>query len=180
MLFDKWTSDDVTFADATNPVTTFVMPANAVTVKATYKEKPKFKVTVVNGTADPAEAKEGDTVTITANPKDGDTFRLWLSDDITTYDSAVQSPTTFTMIGRAVTITATYKGDVSIQQVLDAAKLQIDGNAVTVSLEAGESASIYSAAGILVKQSAETATFVLDSGLYIIKVGNAVGKVLIK
>jgi hypothetical protein len=39
-VFDTWTSDDVTFASATSVTTTFVMPANAVTVTATYKDDP--------------------------------------------------------------------------------------------------------------------------------------------
>ncbi len=39
-LFDKWISDDgVKFADATSATTTFIMPAKAVTVTATYKDK---------------------------------------------------------------------------------------------------------------------------------------------
>ncbi|WP_034443523.1 InlB B-repeat-containing protein [Butyrivibrio sp. AE2032] len=39
-LFDKWTSEDgVTFADASATTTTFDMPAKAVTVTATYKNK---------------------------------------------------------------------------------------------------------------------------------------------
>lgn len=39
--FDKWTTEDgVTFADANNATTTFVMPANQVAVTATYKDIP--------------------------------------------------------------------------------------------------------------------------------------------
>jgi hypothetical protein len=40
-VFDTWTTTDgVTFADANNAVTSFVMPAKAVTVTATYKDAP--------------------------------------------------------------------------------------------------------------------------------------------
>jgi glucan-binding YG repeat protein len=39
-VFDKWTSADVTFANATSSATSFVMPAKAVTVTATYKDEP--------------------------------------------------------------------------------------------------------------------------------------------
>jgi hypothetical protein len=39
-VFDKWTSDDVTFATATSATTSFVMPAKAVTVTANYKDAP--------------------------------------------------------------------------------------------------------------------------------------------
>ena len=35
--FDRWASDDVTFANANNTTTTFVMPAKNVTITATYK-----------------------------------------------------------------------------------------------------------------------------------------------
>ncbi|MDR0505743.1 MAG: InlB B-repeat-containing protein [Dysgonamonadaceae bacterium] len=36
-VFDAWTSDDVTFANAVSKTTTFIMPAKDVTVSATYK-----------------------------------------------------------------------------------------------------------------------------------------------
>jgi hypothetical protein len=40
-VFDKWTTTDgVVFANANNATTTFVMPAKAVTVAATYKDIP--------------------------------------------------------------------------------------------------------------------------------------------
>ena len=41
-VFDKWevVSGSITLADATSATTTFVMPAGAVSVKATYKEAP--------------------------------------------------------------------------------------------------------------------------------------------
>ena len=40
MKFDKWTTttEGVVFADATNPTTTFIMPASDVEITATYKE----------------------------------------------------------------------------------------------------------------------------------------------
>jgi uncharacterized repeat protein (TIGR02543 family) len=38
-IFDRWTGG-VDFADAGSPATTFIMPANAVTVTATYKDAP--------------------------------------------------------------------------------------------------------------------------------------------
>ncbi len=39
-MFDKWTSNDVTFANETDSTTTFTMPAKAVTVTATYVDIP--------------------------------------------------------------------------------------------------------------------------------------------
>lgn len=44
-VFDKWTTEDgVTFASETSASTTFVMPAKAVTVSATYKAIPQYTV----------------------------------------------------------------------------------------------------------------------------------------
>ena len=44
-LFDQWTTEDgVTFASETSASTTFVMPAKAVTVSATYKAIPQYTV----------------------------------------------------------------------------------------------------------------------------------------
>jgi hypothetical protein len=37
-VFDKWTSSGITLADPTSATTSFTMPANAVTVTATYKD----------------------------------------------------------------------------------------------------------------------------------------------
>ena len=49
-LFDKWTTEDgVTFASATSASTTFVMPAKAVTVSATYKAIAQYAVSFDRG-----------------------------------------------------------------------------------------------------------------------------------
>ena len=47
-VFDKWevASGSITLADATSATTTFTMPAGAVSVKATYKDKPVTTYTV--------------------------------------------------------------------------------------------------------------------------------------
>ena len=47
-VFDKWevVSGSITLADATSETTTFTMPAGAVSVKATYKDKPVTTYTV--------------------------------------------------------------------------------------------------------------------------------------
>ena len=52
-VFDKWTTTTagVTFADANSATTTFVMPAGAVSVTATYKDAPVDDVTDVDDTA---------------------------------------------------------------------------------------------------------------------------------
>ena len=106
-LFDKWTGD-VAFADANAVVTTFVMPANGVTVTAAYKAEPKYVVTVVNGTADKAEAYAGETVTVTADePGEHKVFVAWTGD--AEFADASAAGTSFTMPAHDVTVTAMYK-----------------------------------------------------------------------
>ncbi|MDR1067757.1 MAG: leucine-rich repeat protein, partial [Clostridiales Family XIII bacterium] len=57
-VFDKWTSNDgVTFANASNSATSFVMPAKDVTVTATYKDEPVDPP--VNPPVDPPVADNG-------------------------------------------------------------------------------------------------------------------------
>ncbi|MBQ2336528.1 MAG: InlB B-repeat-containing protein, partial [Victivallales bacterium] len=105
--FDSWTGD-VEFTNADAVQTTFAMPANAVTVTAAYLEDPKYAVTVVGGKADKKTAYEGEEITITANrPVSGQAFDAW-SGDVDLAD-ATATPTTFTMPGRAVSVTATFK-----------------------------------------------------------------------
>ena len=105
--FDSWTGD-VEFTNADAVQTTFAMPANAITVTAAYLEDPKYAVTVVGGKADKKTAYEGEEITITANrPASGQAFDAW-SGDVDLAD-ATATPTTFTMPGRAVSVTATFK-----------------------------------------------------------------------
>ena len=105
--FDSWTGD-VEFTNADAVQTTFTMPANAVTVTAAYLEDPKYTVTVVGGKANKRTAYEGEEITITANrPASGQAFDAW-SGDVDLAD-ATATPTTFTMPGRAVSVTATFK-----------------------------------------------------------------------
>ena len=111
-VFDCWTSrgNNVQFADANARRTTFVMPANDVTVRAAFKDKPKYEVTVENGTAEPSTAYSSDIITITANkPPAGKVFDCWTSEDGVTFTEADNARTTFRMLGKAVKVTATYK-----------------------------------------------------------------------
>ena len=107
--FVSWATDDgVAFAEASSSVTSFTMPAKAVTVTATY-ECP-FPVTVENGTADRAVAFEGETVKITANaPEEGFVFDQWTTEDGVVFADSKAATTTFNMPAKSVTITATYK-----------------------------------------------------------------------
>ena len=113
-VFDKWTTtSSVTFADETASSTTFIMPASAVTITATYKDAPAqtYAVTVTSGTANPTTAAAGATVTITASdPAEGKVFDKWTTETTgVTFADESASSTTFTMPASAVTITATYK-----------------------------------------------------------------------
>ena len=80
-VFDKWevVSGGITLADANNATTTFTMPAEAVSVKATYKTTPVTTynlTTQVNGghgtiSASKTGLTAGSTETITFNPEVG-------------------------------------------------------------------------------------------------------------
>ncbi|MBO7533626.1 MAG: SUMF1/EgtB/PvdO family nonheme iron enzyme [Victivallales bacterium] len=111
-IFDHWVCDigGVTFEDANAMKTTFFMPARDVIVRAAFKDKPKYEVTVENGTAEPSTAYSSDIITITANkPPAGKVFDCWTSEDGVTFTEADNARTTFRMLGKAVKVTATYK-----------------------------------------------------------------------
>ena len=120
-VFDKWTSNDVTFANATSSTTTFTMPAKNVTVTATYTNV-QYNITVSNGTAKVnntavTKAAAGATVTVTANtPAAGKRFSTWTSNDVT-FANAASSTTTFTMPAKNVTVTANYIDDLPVVSV---------------------------------------------------------------
>ena len=113
--FDRWTtSDGVSFANATNASTSFTMPSKAVTVTATYKDLPAgfhtVNVTADGGgtaNADVPYAKQGDTVTLTAEAAEGYSFKSWqvISGGVTISDDK------FVMPNRPVTIKAIFQDD---------------------------------------------------------------------
>ena len=80
-VFDKWVveSGDITLADASSATTTFTMPAGAVSVKATYKDKPVTTynlTTQVNGghgtiSAGKTGLTSGSTETVIFTPDTG-------------------------------------------------------------------------------------------------------------
>ena len=75
--FVEWTSErGIAFADKMNATTTFTMPAEDVTVTATYRTAENFVVTVTGGTGG-GTYKEGDEVTVTAEDKEGKEFIGW-------------------------------------------------------------------------------------------------------
>ena len=105
MEFDKWTSNDVTFTDENGATTTFVMPAKAVEVTATYKNR-EYTITVIRGIADYETAPMGTLVTI--EEQIFGCFVGWSSDDVEIEDTG--SPiTTFVMPAKDVTVEALHE-----------------------------------------------------------------------
>ncbi len=108
---------------------TFTIPADALTVKSGYSipasglkvtftltvEEEAYTVNVdenITGgtvTATPANAKEGDTVTLKAEPKEGYKFTGWIVKDASDKDVTV-TDNTFTMPAGAVDVSATFEG----------------------------------------------------------------------
>lgn len=120
--FVKWVvkAGGVTLANATSATTTFIMPANDVTIEAECAENPveSYTLTVIKGTASVAagtpitdKIAQNTVVTVTADaPETGKVFDKWvvLEGNVTLAD-ATKATTTFTMPGNAVKIEATYK-----------------------------------------------------------------------
>ena len=120
--FVKWVvkAGGVTLANETSATTTFIMPANDVTIEAEFAENPveAYTLTVINGTASVAagtpitdKIEQNTVVTVTADaPETGKVFDKWvvLEGNVTLAD-ATKATTTFTMPGNAVKLEATYK-----------------------------------------------------------------------
>ena len=120
--FVKWVvkAGGVTLANETSATTTFIMPANDVTIEAECAENPveSYTLTVIKGTASVAagtpitdKIEQNTVVTVTANaPEAGKVFDKWvvLEGNVTLAD-ATKATTTFTMPASAVKIEATYK-----------------------------------------------------------------------
>ena len=120
--FVKWVvkAGGVTLANETSATTTFIMPANDVTIEAEIAENPveSYTLTVIKGTASVAagtpitdKIEQNTVVTVTADaPETGKVFDKWvvLEGNVTLAD-ATKATTTFTMPGNDVKIEATYK-----------------------------------------------------------------------
>ena len=87
-VFDKWTTSDsgVTFANVNSATTTFTMPANAVTVTATYK-------TASTPYTPSGGGYGGNTNTITV-PVSGDSGSVSVSASVSGTTATVKAPTT--------------------------------------------------------------------------------------
>ena len=120
--FVKWVvkAGGVTLANETSATTTFIMPANDVTIEAECAENPveSYTLTVIKGTASVAagtpitdKIEQNTVVTVTADaPETGKVFDKWvvLEGGVTLAD-ATKATTTFTMPASAVKLEATYK-----------------------------------------------------------------------
>ena len=118
--FVKWVVNGVTLANETSATTTFIMPANDVTIEAEIAENPveSYTLTVIKGTASVAagtpitdKIEQNTVVTVTADaPETGKVFDKWvvLEGNVTLTD-ATKATTTFTMPASAVKLEATYK-----------------------------------------------------------------------
>ncbi|MBE6908563.1 MAG: hypothetical protein E7474_03000 [Ruminococcaceae bacterium] len=70
----------------------------------------EYNITVVNGKADRNTASVGTTITITAGAAPGGkTFDRWTTEDGAAFANALAAKTTFVMLAKDVTVTATYK-----------------------------------------------------------------------
>ena len=105
-VFDTWvvTGLDTTGMDLTKTEITFKMPAGNVTFTATYRNAENFVVTVEGGTG-AGTYKEGDSVTVTAEDKEGKVFTGWK--DESGKIVSTEKSYTFKVTG-ATTLTAVY------------------------------------------------------------------------
>lgn len=103
--FVEWTSESgITFADKTSATTTFTMPAGDVTVTANYEDI-EYTVTVNGGTG-AGTYKYGESVTVTAEDKEGKEFVGW--QDESGNIVSTQKEYTFEVKGEMV-LTAVYQ-----------------------------------------------------------------------
>ena len=113
--FDKWTATGITLTteQLSSATITITVGTKDITLTATYKPIPKYTVTVVDGKlADDTTSgsfKAGESVTITADAKEGFVFDKWTAEGITLTSEQLSSPTiTITVGANSITLTATY------------------------------------------------------------------------
>lgn len=114
-FFSGWASDDVTFVDESATSTTFIMPANAVTITANYEASVSntFTYTAIGSgniscaTASGTKVSSGTEIELTATPDPDYTFTGWSSSDIIIANASA-NPLVFTMPANAVSVTANF------------------------------------------------------------------------
>ena len=106
-MFDKWVVTGVIVAVASKVTTTFIMPQNDVTARATYKNV-VYNVTVTNGKASASTAIMSDSITLTANQINGKVFSHWVISGAAVADKNAKE-TTVTVGTSDVTAEAIYE-----------------------------------------------------------------------
>jgi hypothetical protein len=109
--FTNWAGDTSYLASVVSATNTGIMPANAVTVTASYvtvtNSSPQTYSLTVNGGTGSGNYAAGTTVAIAAAAVSGQAFTNWTGD--TSYlASVVSATTTVTMPSNGVTVTANY------------------------------------------------------------------------
>ena len=113
--FKEWTgADGLTFTagDKTSATATFTMPAQGVSVTATYEDIPATYTVTVNSGTGSGSYEAGKPVTITANTAEtGKRFKEWTGADGLTFTAGdkTSATATFTMPAQGVSVTATYE-----------------------------------------------------------------------
>ena len=111
-VFDKWTCEtagvNIEFASATSARTTFVMPASEIEIQAHFRDidaAPSVEIKVSGGTG-AGTYKHGESVTVTAEDKEGKVFTGW--QDESGKIVSTNKSYTFT-VTEATTLTAVYE-----------------------------------------------------------------------
>lgn len=111
-VFDKWTCETagvtIEFASATSTSTTFVMPASEIKIKAHFRNEgtaPSVEIKVEGGTG-AGTYTQGESVTVTAEDKEGKEFKGW--QDASGKIVSTNKSYTFT-VTEATTLTAVYE-----------------------------------------------------------------------
>ena len=124
-VFDKWTCETagvtIEFASATSKQTTFVMPASNIKIQAHFRavdSKPSVEIKVNGGTG-AGTYTQGESVTVTAEDKEGKVFTGW--QDASGNIVSTQKEYTFT-VAEATTLTAVYEDASSGGEITPPAK----------------------------------------------------------
>jgi hypothetical protein len=195
-VFDKWTSaDGITFNDETKGSTFFTMPAKAFTVTATYKDlqASEYSITVQkdgNGTANAnvAAAAVGATITLTAVPNSGNTFKGWeVVSGGATIESITSAMTAFTMPASNVVVKAIFEATgtpIRLPQIAgNNISVHATGNSIVLqNLPAGAKVEVFGLNGNLITTShlGVQTIEVHAKGMYIVKVSSGSEKKTVK
>ena len=111
-VFDKWTCETagvtIEFESATSSTTTFVMPAREIEIKAQFRAEgtaPSVEIKVEGGTG-AGTYTQGESVTVTAEDKEGKVFKGWKDEN----GNIVSTEKEYTFkVEKGKTLTAVYE-----------------------------------------------------------------------